>query len=1688
MGSDKVLADGGDEVSDMVIGDSGYATFDGSAAFLPGEENSILSFNFVGTQGNRVTGAAGAALDPLTGQKVGNWNNLDGGGYRIYGDDAGEILYFDDGSIAPGIGIQWGADLDSNNPCDPDRLHLEDHSQINPGTNQDKQLFDGYLTSNYHDTVGVNITGLTSHFKTYDVYVYLDMDDSDSKSGTSVRSIDGNGLKYYLNDPDGNTFTGTYVQVTSTTSGTAQKGNYVLFKNVTADTFKIRIDDVDPKNNGNKPGIAGVQILGKSNPIDRIESIAPESGGDDVILTGGGDDIVFGGAGNDIIRTAGNAAYGSIDNDIVAGDDARATFMKGELRSLVTLYAEGANAPATGFNDTIYTGNGDDVVIGGNGSDYINSTVTAGDYDYGNSSVISMKFNSQVDQGGVTGTAGAVAADSWNNLASAGKGTQAALINDDGAATGVKVTWGEEQYNSKTKTYELTATTDRDTHDLIEPDTQNERLFESSIERDDCTLGVDLTGLGSLGTYDVYVYFDSDEADNRNQSMAAMKITAGSTSLYVNDPKGNTFDGEFVDASSTNKNAPGIGNYVVFHNLTLDQLKIRITGDETLGRSADGRPTISGIQIVSGADRAKVIDAAAGKIGGDFDNDVVVGDNALINWYHGEMYQVTATNPVQAAAGSGFQADTIEVGVGSDVVIGGNGDDRISGGEGNDLLLGDNAHLLMDNSKLLGLGDFDEDTWDRYDHHDYWHHHHGHFNPYHVMGVDLLNETVGGNDVIEGGQDDDLMYGQAGADTFVFAGGGLGQDAIVEAGTDNHGDDCWNWGHDFWEWGHDYGNHNPYDHDYHGPNDAGDTLDFSKFIGTVNIDLGTAHEQTVNGGSSGGDVNLTLTLFHGDAIENVVGSEFADCIDGNDRDNVILGLGGNDKISGEDGYDFIDGGAGNDEILGGGYSHGHYGYQFYCGNYYYYNWYRDDNADVLLGGDGNDKISGGSGNDWIDGGAGDDLLYGNGGADTIHGGAGNDKLYGSTGADTLYGDDGDDLLYGQGGADTIHGGAGNDQLYGSTSADTLYGDDGDDLIYGNGGSDKMYGGAGNDKMYGSSGNDWMDGGDGNDTLYGDNGNDTLYGGAATTCSTASPATTTWMAETAMTSCGQTVAMTRCWAAPAMTRCTARLVTTTWTAVTATITSMAATVATRCSEERGNDKLYGGCDDDKLDGGSGDDWLSGDDGEDILVGGYGIDKLYGGNGNDVLLGVAGNDYLDGGCGRDLLDGGTGDDEMHGGDDNDILIGGTGNDKMYGENGCDLLDGEDGADTIYGGNDDDILIGGTGADTLSGDSGKDKLEGGADTDTLKSDSKDALIVQDTYAGSMGLKSYFQSFASRLDVDGFVYRDPTNGSSSANDRPVRSWIAAFEATIPGSQDNMMAAAPAGSGNAGYYIDDATLAPIVDAAIALWTDVLGEDNPHLAALAGLHISIADLPGLALGQTIGNAVTLDINAAGNGWYVDASPANSSEFTLGIDHVLHAGANSAAFSRMDLLTVVAHEIGHVMGFEHEDQIVYPWMHEALQVGERLATDVGHADDFLAKLDAAEAKDIAIEQKLAAFEDWMHRMGSDHGISAKPFQFESLFGDKGGQRSQVRHRLEWRVRQGLGSLLAVCQGCEGGRLVQPDVFAVRFGQRRLGSGRWRLRQAGRIPEWYRQGCGSQVRPVGEALDVPLTEVFRAATGR
>lgn len=121
--------------------------------------------------------------------------------------------------------------------------------------------------------------------------------------------------------------------------------------------------------------------------------------------------------------------------------------------------------------------------------------------------------------------------------------------------------------------------------------------------------------------------------------------------------------------------------------------------------------------------------------------------------------------------------------------------------------------------------------------------------------------------------------------------------------------------------------------------------------------------------------------------------------------------------------------------------------------------------DRILGLDGDDVIRGRDGDDRLFGGLGDDTLDGGLGRDGLRGGAGSDTLKGGTGHDGLGGGDGDDTLRGEGGNDVLGGGGGNDRLFGNA---------GDDQLKGGTGNDTMTGGAGRDTFHfvrGMSGDD-----------------------------------------------------------------------------------------------------------------------------------------------------------------------------------------------------------------------------------------------------------------------------------------------------------------------------------------------------------------------------------------------------------------------------------------------------------------------------------------------------------------------------------------------------------------------------------------------------------------------------------------
>lgn len=66
----------------------------------------------------------------------------------------------------------------------------------------------------------------------------------------------------------------------------------------------------------------------------------------------------------------------------------------------------------------------------------------------------------------------------------------------------------------------------------------------------------------------------------------------------------------------------------------------------------------------------------------------------------------------------------------------------------------------------------------------------------------------------------------------------------------------------------------------------------------------------------------------------------------------------------------------------------------------------------------------------------------------------------------------------------------------------------------------------------------------------------------------------------------------------------------------------------------------------------------------------------------------------------------------------------------------------------------------------------------------------------------------------------------------------------------------------------------------------------------------------LGLAYVSGNRVVIDADAAGHGWFVDATPFLDEEFSGGLD--------TPAAGRMDLLSAVFHELGHMVGLEHGD--------------------------------------------------------------------------------------------------------------------------------------------------------------------------
>ena len=106
------------------------------------------------------------------------------------------------------------------------------------------------------------------------------------------------------------------------------------------------------------------------------------------------------------------------------------------------------------------------------------------------------------------------------------------------------------------------------------------------------------------------------------------------------------------------------------------------------------------------------------------------------------------------------------------------------------------------------------------------------------------------------------------------------------------------------------------------------------------------------------------------------------------------------------------------------------------------------------------------------------------------------------------------------------------------------------------------------------------------------------------------------------------------------------------------------------------------------------------------------------------------------------------------------------------------------------------------------------------------------------------------------------------------------------------------------------------------------------LLVSASRNLAFADLSSSSVGQTTGNSITLDTDAAGHGWYLDHTPYLNEEYLpTSNPNLWIAREGSAAAGKMDLLSVLLHEYGHALGLEHSAD-AGNFMATTLQPGQR----------------------------------------------------------------------------------------------------------------------------------------------------------
>ncbi len=179
-----------------------------------------------------------------------------------------------------------------------------------------------------------------------------------------------------------------------------------------------------------------------------------------------------------------------------------------------------------------------------------------------------------------------------------------------------------------------------------------------------------------------------------------------------------------------------------------------------------------------------------------------------------------------------------------------------------------------------------------------------------LAGSDLISGS-NGFDILAGYGGNDLIFGNGGSD---FISGGSGNDTLVGgSGADTL--------------------------------DGGTGFDIASYATSSVGLIVSLHAPLLNTGDAAGDVYIS--------IEDLIGSDYADGLEGDGSGNAIFAGLGDDVVFGLSGNDYLFGEAGNDTLYGG------------------------SGADTLDGGDGDDELYPGLGSDTVIMGEGNDTVIGN---------------------------------------------------------------------------------------------------------------------------------------------------------------------------------------------------------------------------------------------------------------------------------------------------------------------------------------------------------------------------------------------------------------------------------------------------------------------------------------------------------------------------------------------------------------------------------------------------------------------------------------------------------------------------------------------------------------------------------------